>query len=66
MEWEREKVYEYDRGREEGAKQTAIENARNFYANGVSIEIIAKSLGMTEDQVKEIVNGATTAPQSTL
>ncbi len=58
MEWEREKVYEYDRGREEGSKQTAIENAKNLYANGVSVEIIAKSLGMTEDQVKEIVSGA--------
>lgn len=61
MEWEREKVYEYDRGREEGAKQTAIENAHNFYANGVSVEIIAKSLGMTEEQVKEIVSAEATA-----
>ncbi|MCR5045676.1 MAG: Rpn family recombination-promoting nuclease/putative transposase [Treponema sp.] len=55
MEWEREKVYEYYRGREEGAKQTAIENAKKLYANGVSVEIIAKSLGMTEEQIKEIV-----------
>ena len=61
MEWEREKVYEYDRGREEGAKQTAIENAKNLYANGVSVEIIAKSLGMTEAQVKEIVSAEATA-----
>ena len=61
MEWEREKAYEYDRGREEGSKQTAIENAKNFYANGVSVEIIAKSLGMTEEQVKEIVRAEATA-----
>lgn len=32
------------------------EAARSFFANGVSIEIIAKSLHMTEDQVREIVN----------
>lgn len=27
-----------------------------FFANGVSVEIIAKSLHRTEDQVREIVN----------
>ena len=42
-------------GEREGAQQKAVEDARSFYANGVSIELIAKSLGMTEDQVKEIV-----------
>lgn len=43
-------------GIEEGARRNAVENARSFYANGVSIDIIAKSLNMTEDQVKEIVS----------
>lgn len=33
----------------------AIEDARNFYANGASIELIAKSLKMTEEQVRKIV-----------
>ena len=42
-------------GREEGARQKAVENARSFYANGVSVDIIAKSLNMTIEQVKEIV-----------
>ncbi|MBP5447989.1 MAG: Rpn family recombination-promoting nuclease/putative transposase [Treponema sp.] len=42
-------------GEREGAQQKAEEDARSFYANGVSIDIIAKSLHMTEDQVKEIV-----------
>ena len=51
MEWEREKTYI----REDAMEQKAVEAARSFYANGVSIDIIAKSLGMTEDQVKEIV-----------
>ena len=41
--------------REDGRKEKAVEAARNLYANGVSLEIIAKSLGMTEEEVKEIV-----------
>ncbi len=40
----------------QGAQQKAIEAARNLYANGVSVDIIAKSLHMTEDEVREIVN----------
>lgn len=40
---------------EEGAKKNAVENARNLYANGVSLEIIAKSLRMTQEEVEEIV-----------
>ena len=42
-------------GRTEGRAEKAIEAARNFYANGASIELIAKSLNMTSDEVKEIV-----------
>ena len=41
---------------QEAAEDKEIENARSFYANGASIELIAKSLHMTEDQVREIVN----------
>ena len=32
-----------------------MEDARNLYSNGVSVEIIAKSLGMTIEQVEDIV-----------
>ena len=39
-----------------GAQQKAIEDARSFYANGASLELIAKSLKMTVEQVKEIVS----------
>ena len=39
----------------QGAHETTIQNAKNFYANGVSAEIIAKSLNMTVEQIKEIV-----------
>ena len=51
--------YDYDmdiKVHEEVAReQKAIEDARSFYANGASIELIAKSLNMTEEQVKELV-----------
>ena len=43
-------------GISQGAQQQAVESARSFYANGASIELIAKSLHMSEDQVREIVN----------
>ncbi len=42
-------------GIEEGMQRKALEAARSFYANGASIELIAKSLGMTVEQVKDIV-----------
>ncbi|WP_038073621.1 hypothetical protein [Treponema sp. C6A8] len=41
---------------EEGQEKKAIEAARALYENGVSIELIAKSLKMTEEKVKEIVS----------
>jgi predicted transposase/invertase (TIGR01784 family) len=50
-----------EEGKTIGSQQKAVESARNFYANGVSIEIIAKSLGMSEEQVKEIVAQPATA-----
>ncbi len=59
MEWDREMAYMRAKGRKEGlaegARQKAVEDARSFYANGASLELIAKSLNMTEEQVKEIV-----------
>ena len=39
-----------------GASQKAIEDAIGLYENGVSVEIIAKSLKMTPERVLEIVN----------
>lgn len=39
----------------EGREEKTIEDARNFYANGASIELIANSLKMSEEKVKEIV-----------
>ena len=45
----------YNEGKEAGARQKAVEAARSFYANGASIELISKSLNMTEERIKEIV-----------
>ena len=43
-----------EKGLQQGIQQTKIETARNLKNNGVSIEIIAKSLDMTLEQVQEI------------
>ncbi len=47
MEWERQRAYDQEEGILIGIQQKAIEDAKSFYANGVSIELIAKSLHMT-------------------
>ena len=60
MEWERQRAYDFESGKEAGAEQKAVEAARSFYANGASIELIAKSLNMTPEQIKEIVKDLVT------
>ncbi len=40
---------------DETRKETLAENARSLYANGVSVELIAKSLKMTAEEVRQIV-----------
>ncbi|MBO7583377.1 MAG: Rpn family recombination-promoting nuclease/putative transposase [Treponema sp.] len=42
-------------GMQEGAQQKAMELAKSFYSNGASVELIAKSLGMTVEQVEKII-----------
>ena len=51
-----EEAYEdgLNAGIEKGAKQKTIENARSLFANGVSIDLIVKSLNMTKEEVLEI------------
>lgn len=44
-----------EKGIEQGREAACLENARNLYANGVSIELISKSLNLTPEKVKEIV-----------
>ncbi|MBR1640574.1 MAG: hypothetical protein IJ688_14465, partial [Treponema sp.] len=59
MEWERQRVYDYEDGKaagmEAGKEAKAREDALSFYENGVSVEIIAKSLKLTEEKVREII-----------
>ena len=49
----------FEQGREEGREQGKDEKARDaaigLYENGVSIEIIAKSLKLSEEKVREII-----------
>lgn len=52
MEWERQRTYDFENGKE----VKAIEAAISLHENGVSIEIIAKSLKLTEERVKEIIS----------
>ncbi|MCR4627584.1 MAG: hypothetical protein K5640_08055 [Treponema sp.] len=40
---------------QDGQQQKAIEAAKSFYENGVPLEIIAKSLNMPVEQIKENV-----------
>jgi len=54
MEWERQRTYDFENGKEAKAKEAAI----SLYENGVSIEIIAKSLKLSEAEVTEIIKDA--------
>ena len=56
MTWERQRAYDLETGIAIGEKKMTIENAKNLYKNGVSKEIIAKSLNMTIEEVEAIVN----------
>ena len=67
MEWERQRAYDFESGKEAGiaigkeagislgAEKKAVEAAHSLYENGVSLEIIAKSLNITVERVREIV-----------
>ena len=58
MEWERQRTYDFENGKEAGKKAKTKEDAIGFYENGVSIEIIAKSLKLSEAEVTEIIKAA--------
>ena len=51
MEWERQRTYDFENGKEAKAREDAL----SFYENGVSVEIIAKSLKLSEEKVREII-----------
>ena len=50
--------YGYEHGVADGAQQNAIANARSLFENGVSVEIISKSLGMSIEQIQKITSNA--------
>ena len=52
---EADQVQERKKSKEEGKMEKEIEAVLGFYENGVPILIIAKSLNLTEDRVKEII-----------
>ena len=54
MEWERQRTYDFENGKEAKTKEAVI----GLYENGVSIEIIAKSLKLSEAEVTEIIKAA--------
>ena len=50
MDFAREKTYAF----EDGMEKARIEDIKNFFMNGASVELIAKSTGMTIEQIEEI------------
>ena len=55
MTWERQRAYDFDDGKKAGIQEAKLEGAISFYKNGVSVDIIAKSLDMTVEQVENII-----------
>ena len=51
MNWERQRTYDFDAGMEKGARDAKLEAARNLLTNGVDPEIIAKSTGLSLEEV---------------
>ena len=64
MEWERQRTYDFENGKEAGIEigkeagkeAQLIESVLGFHENKVSIEVIAKSLKLSEEKVKEIIS----------
>ena len=54
MEWERQRTYDYEDGKEAGSQQKAIEAATEFLKENISPEIIAKCVKLPLDQVLQL------------
>ena len=58
MEWERQKTYLFNKGKEEGiatGKQEAkIESARNLLRENISPEIVSKCIGLSLEDVEKL------------
>lgn len=53
MTYLRQRAYDLEEGREEGREEAA----KSFYKNGASVELIAKSLKMSVEQVQKLTKG---------
>ena len=53
MEWERQKTYLYNKGREDGKQEAKLENARNLLTEGDSPEKVARCTGLPLEQVQQ-------------
>ena len=42
-------------GRQEGIKETTVKTVKALYANGASLELISKSIGLSIDEIKKII-----------
>ena len=54
MEWERQRTYDYEDGKEMGLQQKAIEDASELLKENISPEIIAKCVKLPLDQVLQL------------
>ena len=62
MEWERQKTYLFNKGKEEGIaegkaagmKEKAVEAARNMLIENISPEIVTKCTGLPIDEVQKL------------
>ncbi|MBQ9449100.1 MAG: hypothetical protein IJU60_04415, partial [Acholeplasmatales bacterium] len=45
-----------DKAKEEGARENLEANVKSLYSNGISIDVLAKSLNLTKEEVLEIIN----------
>ena len=54
MDWEIEKAYSYDAGKEAGLQEKAIETARNCLEEGDSPEKVSRCTGLPLEQVLEL------------
>ncbi|MBR5966333.1 MAG: Rpn family recombination-promoting nuclease/putative transposase [Treponema sp.] len=62
MEWERQRAYDFDAGKEAGAQQNAIENAKNALGMNLTAEQVSKITGLPLEQVRELAERLAAQP----
>ena len=65
MEWERQKTYLYNKGKEEGViegkQEKAVEDAKNLLIKGINPETIAECIGLPLEEVQKLAEELVTA-----